>query len=149
MGRSTESNGGSLLDLVRGHVSPVSRICSRFLTTATTVGLPLVQFCLLLFQLNLAGILKSFYKIRRKHQGYTLNALTHDPNILAAEPQTILAAKACVPNSFPFQLLTLALGGLSMMDSGWHHGQTGGLSSSLDSFSAALSGHVWDRSLIP
>ena len=62
--RPTESDGGSL-DLMLGQVSPVSCIYSRFLTTINS-GLPLVQSCLLSFQLNLAGIFKLNYKMKGK-----------------------------------------------------------------------------------
>lgn len=70
--RPIESDGGNL-DLVLEHVSPVSCICSRLLTTIN-IGLPLIQSCLLFFQLNLAGIFKLNYKMKGKQQSYTLNA---------------------------------------------------------------------------
>ena len=56
-GNPPESDGGSL-HLLLGHVGSLSFIYSRLLRAINT-GLPLVQFCLLLFQLNLARILKS------------------------------------------------------------------------------------------
>lgn len=114
--RPTESDGGSL-DLVLGRVGPVSCISSKLLTTIN-IGLPLVQSCFLFFQLNLAGIFKLNYKMKDINKATLSMPGLMTPNILAAKPQSSLAAKAHGPNTSPFQFLTSALGGSSMMDSG-------------------------------
>lgn len=98
--RPTESDGGSL-DLVLGRVGPVSSISSRLLTTIS-IGLPLVQYCFLFFQLNLAGIFQLNYKMKENNKTTLSMPGLMTPNILAAEPQSSLAAKAHGPNTSPF-----------------------------------------------
>lgn len=109
VGRRPPESDGRSLDPILGQVGPISCIYSRLLTTISS-GLHLVLSCLLFFQLNLAGIFKMNYKMEGKQQNYTSVPGLMTPNILAAQAQGSLGAKAHGPITSPFHCFISALG---------------------------------------